>query len=193
MYILKPLQSSQTALEGDKYVSISLVPYIIHQLRIELELCLGAANVDMQGNLILLLNKMIDDFKSRWGDELRYSYGTRRGDRNCQIGVHAYSHWAMALVPRTKKYLTKILNHRDTRLLWDDIKECCLEEATAARIANQEEEEQMQTRGYGYKWRVLIIVHWNGGGFTVQITHTFGKYQSRFLLSQQLLLPQKEF
>jgi hypothetical protein len=28
-------------------------------------------------------------------------------------------------------------------LLWDDIKECCLEEATTARIANQEEEEQI--------------------------------------------------
>jgi len=27
--------------------------------------------------------------------------------------------------------------------LWDDIKECCLEEATTARIANQEEEEQI--------------------------------------------------
>ncbi len=65
MYVLKPLQSAQTALEGDKYVSISLVPYIFHQLRIELELCLGAANADTQGDLILLLDKMIDDFKSR--------------------------------------------------------------------------------------------------------------------------------
>jgi hypothetical protein len=82
MYVLKPLQSAQTALEGDKYVSISLVPYIIHQLRIELELCLGAANADTQGDLILLLNKMIDDFKSRWGDELRYTFETRRGDIN---------------------------------------------------------------------------------------------------------------
>ncbi len=36
----------------------------------------------MQGDLILLLDKMIDDFKSRWGDELRYSYETRRGNRN---------------------------------------------------------------------------------------------------------------
>jgi len=96
MYILKPLQSAQTALEGDKYISISLVPYIIHKLWIELELCPGAGNADMQGDLILLLDKMIDDFISKWGDELRYSYGTRHGDRNCQIGVHAYSYWAMA-------------------------------------------------------------------------------------------------
>ncbi len=47
---LKPLQSAQRALEGDKYV------YIIHQLRIELEGCLGAANPDMQNDLILLLD-----------------------------------------------------------------------------------------------------------------------------------------
>jgi len=55
LHVLKPLQSAQKALEGDKYVSISLVPYIINQLRIELEGCLGAANPDTQTDLISLL------------------------------------------------------------------------------------------------------------------------------------------
>ena len=71
LHILKPLQSAQRALEGDKYVSISLVLYIIHQLRIELEGCLGAANPDTQNDLISSLDKMIDDFNSRWGEEPR--------------------------------------------------------------------------------------------------------------------------
>jgi len=145
LHILKPLQSAQRALEGDKYVSISLVPYIIHQLQIELEGCLGAANPDTQNDLISLLDKMIDDFNSRWGEEPSYSHETRRGDGNRQIGIHAYSYWAMALDPRTKKYLPKVLtNHRETWRLWDDIKESCLEVARAARIPAGEENADME-------------------------------------------------
>jgi hypothetical protein len=53
----------------------------------------------------------------------------------------------MALDPRTKKYLPKILNHRDRRLLWEDIKECCLVEARATRIENQEEDEEIDAAG----------------------------------------------
>ena len=74
--------------------------------------------------------------------ELRYSYATRRGDRNRQVGIHAYSYWSMALDPRTKKYLPKILtNHREIRRLWDDIKESCLEVAKTAMIQRVGEEE----------------------------------------------------
>ena len=87
---------------------------------------------------------MIDDFNSRWGEEPSYSHETRRGDRNRQIGIHAYSYWAMALDPRTKKYLSKVLtNHREIWRLWDDIKESCLEEARAARITIGRAENHM--------------------------------------------------
>ena len=148
LHVLKPLQSAQKALEGDKYVSISLVPYIIHQLRIELEGCLGAANPDTQTDLISLLEQMIDDFNSRWGEELSYSHQTRRGDRNRQMGIHAYSYWAMALDPRTKKYLPKILmNQQEIRRLWKEIEESCLEEARATgipRVLNDEEDVDVE-------------------------------------------------
>jgi aryl-alcohol dehydrogenase-like predicted oxidoreductase len=125
-----------------------LVPYIIHQLRIELEGCLGAANPDTQTDLISLLEQMIDDFNSRWGEELSYSHQTRRGDRNRQMGIHAYSYWAMALDPRTKKYLPKILmNQQEIRRLWKDIEESCLEEARATgipRVLNDEEDVDVE-------------------------------------------------
>ena len=115
-------------------------PSADYQLRIELEGCLGAANPDMQNDLILLLDKMIDDFNSRWGEESSYSHETRRGDRNRQIGLHAYTYWAMALDPRTKKYLPKILTrHQEIRRLWDDIMESCIEEARATRMRRGEE------------------------------------------------------
>jgi hypothetical protein len=90
---------------------------------------------------------MIDDFNNRWGEEVSYSFETRRGDQNRQIGIHAYSYWAMALDPRTKKYLQKILtNGRDVWRLWDDIKKSCLEGARATRIPATEEHGDMQAR-----------------------------------------------
>jgi hypothetical protein len=46
----------------------------------------------------------------------------------------------MALDPRTKKYLPKILtSHQEIRRLWDDIMESCIEEARATRMLGVEE------------------------------------------------------
>jgi hypothetical protein len=74
------------------------------------------------------------------GGELSYSQETRHGEKNRQIGRHAYPYWAMALDPRTKKYLPKILtNNTEIWRLWDDTKESCLEEARTARIMREEE------------------------------------------------------
>jgi hypothetical protein len=46
----------------------------------------------------------------------------------------------MALDPRTRKYLPKILtSQREIWRFWDGIKESCLEEARATRITREEE------------------------------------------------------
>ena len=55
--VLEPFQKAQLALEGDKYVTMSLVPF----------LSIGAADPRNQNQLISLLDNMMDDFDSRWG------------------------------------------------------------------------------------------------------------------------------
>jgi hypothetical protein len=72
LHVLKPIQVAQRCLEGELYITISLMlPYVIYQLDIELEQCFveqcfGAANPDAdQQALSELLEKMLDDFHAR--------------------------------------------------------------------------------------------------------------------------------
>jgi hypothetical protein len=75
----------------------------------------------LQGQLFDLITAMINDFDSRWGSEVRYNSRTVRAARNRQIGIPTYSFWAMALDPRTKKKLSKVLSDVDIMKLWSDI------------------------------------------------------------------------
>jgi hypothetical protein len=107
---------------------------------------------------------MIDDFNSRWGEESSYSHETRRGDRNHQIRIHAYSYWAMVLDPWTKRYLPKILiNHRELRRMWDDIMESCIEEARATRMRRGEERVDAEV---GRRAENLMVQQRNRSGVT---------------------------
>ena len=77
------------------------------------------------------------------GEELSYSPETRRGDRNRQIGIHAYAYWVTAFPE--KKYLPKILtNHREIRILCDDIEEVCMNKAIELRVASVEEDIEVE-------------------------------------------------
>ncbi len=121
-------------------MSISLVPYVIISFGLNWKHAL-----ELQTS-ISLLEKMIDDFNSRWGEEMRFSYETRRSDRNHQVGIHAYSYWAMVLDPRTKKYLPKILtNAREVWTLQNENKESCLEVARGTR--NPENQQLIAMEG----------------------------------------------
>jgi hypothetical protein len=63
-YVLRPLQQAQKALEGEKYVNISLLPLVIHEIRVQLGICEGAVDSVRQRDLYQLLCVMVDDFKS---------------------------------------------------------------------------------------------------------------------------------
>ena len=137
LHALKPIRVAQRCLEGELYVTISLLPYVIYQLDIELEQCFGAANPDAdQQALSELLEKMLDDFRTRWGEGVNYEFTIQRGARNRKIGIPAYAFWAMVLDPRTKKYLSKVLpNGTERTRLWNDVQRCCYEIARERELA----------------------------------------------------------
>jgi hypothetical protein len=118
---------------------------MIHRLDIELEQCLGAANPDAgQEALSELLEKMLQDFHSRWGEGLNYEFQTQCGARSRQLRIPAYTFWAMILDPRTKKYLSKVMpNMNDRMRLWNDMKHTCHE------IARKQQLAQVQDAGDG--------------------------------------------
>lgn len=120
-FVLKPLQHAQKALEGEKYVNLSLLPLVIHEVRLQLGLCEGAVDADTQQDLYQLLCVMVDDFKDRWGDATSYNNEVVRASRRRQVGIPTYAYWATALDPRTKKKVSKILQPNDAAQLWVDL------------------------------------------------------------------------
>lgn len=120
-YVLRPLQQAQKALEGETYVNISLLPLVIHEIRVQLGICEGAVDSVRQRDLYQLLCIMVDDFKSRWGDSTTYSNAVVRSSRRRQVGIPKYAFWASLLDPRTKRKVTKILPASDVDVLWSDL------------------------------------------------------------------------
>jgi hypothetical protein len=70
--VLAPFREAQLALEGEKYVNLSLLVIIIHELRIILEGLIAAVDPIEDPDLSVLLHKMVDDFKDQWGDPILY-------------------------------------------------------------------------------------------------------------------------
>jgi hypothetical protein len=64
---------------------------------------------------------MLSDFKARWVTSITYHSDTVRETRNHQKGIPTYSFWAMALDPRSKKKLNKVLSQFFRNQLWKDL------------------------------------------------------------------------
>lgn len=120
-FVLRPFKAAQKALEGEKYVHLSLLPLLITEIRKQMGICEGLIDQVRQKDLYELLCNMADDFNDRWGESLKYSNDVVRGNRQRQIGVPTYAFWASALDPRTKKKLLKLLSDEDQARLWMDL------------------------------------------------------------------------
>ena len=104
--ILKPFKTAQKKLEGDKYVTISWIPYMIKNIHSKLgdALHLASDEDDEDQNLVSLLNKLLSDFRTRWMPEntLQFSENVLRGHNCRQVGIHPLISIATALDPRFK-------------------------------------------------------------------------------------------
>ena len=115
LHVIKPLSLAQKALEGDRYVNISLVPLAVHHLCMELEACQAIADPETERELSILIDRMLEDFNSRWRDACYYTPVTTRGARNRQMGIYTYHFWATLLDPHTRKYIARVLPHESNR------------------------------------------------------------------------------
>ena len=81
VHVLVPFKVAQEALEGDKYVTLSLLPLLVHQIRearirFQCSIC-----GETKPQLKFLVDKMEEDFRVRWGAHNRYRFHVTRGDR----------------------------------------------------------------------------------------------------------------
>ncbi len=118
--VLSPFREAQRALEGDKYVNLSLVVLILKKLYQALTAMLADSH-DSHPELFPLISSMVEDFEQRWGNPITYSSVVTRGAFNRQEGIPPYAYWAAVLDPRTKKPTLKLLSQQEKRNIWKDI------------------------------------------------------------------------
>lgn len=101
--VLKPFMAAQLTLEGEKYVTISMVPYMISTIRAGLQNVVNG--VRSSECVKTLATIMLNDFNQRWGsgeDGSVFTENQVRGDRQRQKGIPKKTLMAAALDPRTK-------------------------------------------------------------------------------------------
>ena len=119
----------------------------------ELEACQVIADPETENDLSILIDKMLEDFNSRWSDACYYMPITTRGARNRQVGIPTFHFWAMVLDPHTKKYITRVFPHEiDRERLWKDVESACAEIARI-NFQNTEMETQQQEPDQAEKQR----------------------------------------
>jgi hypothetical protein len=103
LYVLTPFKNAQKALEGDKYVNISLLPLAIISIQSSLLTCQASADSETEQKLLQLIGTMLTDFNSRWGDQCSYVCNVVRRNQNHQIGTPTYAFGPLHLTPRPKR------------------------------------------------------------------------------------------
>ena len=124
--LLRPFQAIQQLLEGNKYTTLSLLPYCVHVGRTMLTDMVR--NLDTHGTnpkILLLAEKMMDDYEERWGkfeEGMVYEKDRARGFRNRQVGLPYLAIWAALLDPRLKPSIDATIPELDRIQAWIDIK-----------------------------------------------------------------------
>lgn len=116
---LSPFADAQRCLEGDQYVTISLLVITVKRLHDAIPSLLHAA---LEPDLQDLIQSLLNDFYDRWGHNVYYSSTIHRICRDRQQGIPVYAYWAALLDPRTKWMTVRLLLEDEKRLIWGDIR-----------------------------------------------------------------------
>jgi hypothetical protein len=118
-------------LEGEKYVTISLLPMCVEEVRSKLKEQLGLMqNKKGKEAVCDLIVGMIDDCDMQWGSALGYTSQTEKISHNEQIGCPTILLWVAMLDPCTKQMVSKLLNLSSREQLQNDIKSYVIEKSS---------------------------------------------------------------
>ena len=116
--ILKPFQVAQKAFEGQKYLTISIIPFVLYCIHSELTQLVEVSGSEVNSSVKDIAEKLLVSFESRFGDMTApFSRNTRRGTANRQNGLHRAVMFAHCLDPRFKGLQT-ITNVGNKIALW---------------------------------------------------------------------------
>jgi hypothetical protein len=119
--LLEPFMVVQQMMEGEKYVTISLVPYLVWKVRDHLQrIDTADEGEDISEHVRTVTKKMLEDFNARWGTGVEGTvfndHLTQGNDRNRVKGLTKLQMFAAFLDPRMKK-LSPFIPSQDKQLL----------------------------------------------------------------------------
>ena len=125
--VLKPFKMAQKHLEGEKYVTISYIPMMINFIENKLQTIL--ADTSTSNNVKSLIQSMIIDFQTRWGNNEtpKFNKEVIRGFYNRQVGLHPITVMTTALDPRLKN-LSFIIDTEEKEDVWTYVLEAMKDE-----------------------------------------------------------------
>ncbi len=131
--VLSPFMFAQKVLEGNKYVTSSLVAHIVHSVRRDMDNMLSRNNpVNLNPSVRTLVHRMKLKFNEIFGSATEiFHESVMRGKRNRQIGLHKALLFAHVLDPRFK-HGPAGADRENKQKLWG----CLLEEAITTTTKN---------------------------------------------------------
>ena len=141
--LLKPFKLVMEKLQGNKYVTSSLVPTIIFGIHSSLDEAAKNERGKLNDSVAACARKMLKNFVHRYGNfkEDCFNREVLRGEYSRQVGVHRSLFVASALDPRTKELRSVPENQREG--LWNYILDLMVEREYTRRLeADQKKEEE---------------------------------------------------
>jgi hypothetical protein len=117
--LLKPTAKAQRLLEGDKYPTISLVPFFLHRIRHQYETMV--TDESLSSPVRSLAKKLLEDFEKRYlkRSEPVFAVQVRR-ERGRYVGIPRETVLASALDPRTKR-LNPFIPEPEHDTIWREV------------------------------------------------------------------------
>jgi hypothetical protein len=149
--VLYPFKFAQQKLEGEKYVTISLVPLLLGNIRSQLETIrdapIGPSSSQEKKDLA---GKLLASFNGHWGAFNTFRQSVSRVPGNRQVGIHPAVFIATFLDPRTKGLASvdvgkQAIRDRVEELVTEVVQKKQQSEPTAEQTQQSSEQEDAVT------------------------------------------------
>jgi hypothetical protein len=133
--LLKPTAKAQRLLEGEKYPTISLVSYFLHQIRLQYERMAHDTDLELSESVRSLARKLLDDFEKRYLKQSEPVFSSQiRRERGRYVGIQRETVLASALDPRTK-HMRPFIPEGEHDAIWKEVLAMMIAVKEAALLA----------------------------------------------------------
>ncbi len=133
---LEPMAEFQRILEGESYVTGSLVPVAVYQIRKSYQQVIECA--DTEATVVDLTKLLLDDFDKRYvpadaSGKVKYYQTDEIGAGNRHVGIHQFFFIAALIDPRIAPLLRTLMTANDYTELKDDVAELMIAKMKASK------------------------------------------------------------